>query len=1150
MARATRKKRNKKSVSQFQKIVRSYQSRPDKIFHTVLNNLEPHEVSKSSKQISENFIFKELFLPAKNNFNLYYGKLVPISGPSIIPWVEAILQKSKNKVNSFVLIEKKVTALILQGEYEKADRLCNEIYDDFGISFWWLQLKTFLVEQTEGIEAAEKFVSHWQTDSNRKLTNLIINGYKYRIDTESIYFSFSDDLHRKLKEVFCDDEYTYTLLSYRLLPLHYKLDIDPFVILKTEMAASIIDLYKAYLFSLSIAVRDNKYKEVWKESSFRVQRIIDDKVLKNLSFSLGGNINLNELIVKDYIEYVDLYTKGDYKLVSERYESLNRIQKEPSFSSFEMYVKSYCKEGKVDPDKSKPYFSDLYSLIMKDDLFEDGGFSCLSKSFSLDCINWFFDFSLFVMAEMLNIKMGELKSIRDMYLSRSLVFNSFKVDLLKEDFKKKSIISLDEVLGDGLTHSLYKAYSCDCDIFDRLDIEEDRKSRFLARYYININDYDSALVILRELVESKDVITRNESVTLYIDTLIKSGNKYQAAKYICQLYVQDKKRYYVLPLDTLCESFDRKDINKSEDIYSLICFYIYSSIFDDSYLQALKIMFERFMLSNDYNNFLCLLDDTKWPEEITSYFLEYVFIPDVIQGPLLYDSSEKATEERIRICQYLIDSGIGDKEKLSVEAKNRSKELVLTAAKIHVDNTKIDVDVDYVKAKVEKDCRQLYSNYIKACEETPNLSESHNEITRFLDKLNFKSDPVLSKLNIYSLLQSLHVQNTPLDEKNKLFAALLQKIRDEYVSGVKGFSGYLSTRIRHGTLDTHLRKAFTESGVIDVDSSDSKFGYMWSSNIQNATYAQMVQIDTLLKGFNDKVDEIINKVLDKWLQIMQFDMDMSEFNTLKDNEALFSYSVTNSLSVSLHNELGVSAPYEDVIKLALKWLSIVTEENLKGVALKFESDLIPDFKAAFEGLVDDLEIISDNSQLDLTNLFSAIASSKQKLINLVRESKVWFSLSNSSFKQDVDFEIINEIAEKSLFINVNSVIQKDIVIPGDKVICYVDILYTLYSNAVKHSGLDKQNLHIDIDVSKDEGRLILKVNNTTMARDDWENETTRLIAYQNIYETEDTIVKLRNEGNTGFYKVQKTIKEDLGMLYSCNIYYLCEDQFSVIIEIY
>lgn len=227
MARATKKKRSKKTVSQFQKIVRSHQSRPDRIFHTVLHNLEPQEVSKCSKQISENLIFKDLFLPAKNNFNLSYGNLVPIEGPSIIPWVEAILQNSKDKINSFVLIEKEVTALILQAEYEKADELCDKMYADFGISFWWLQLKIFLVEQLEGVEAAENFVSQWQSESNRKLTNLVINGYKYRIDTESIYFSFSDDLHRKLKEVFCEDEYTYTLLSYRLLPLHYKLDIDP-----------------------------------------------------------------------------------------------------------------------------------------------------------------------------------------------------------------------------------------------------------------------------------------------------------------------------------------------------------------------------------------------------------------------------------------------------------------------------------------------------------------------------------------------------------------------------------------------------------------------------------------------------------------------------------------------------------------------------------------------------------------------------------------------------------------------------------------------------------------------------------------------------------------------------------------------------------
>jgi hypothetical protein len=1156
-----RKKKKAKSTNAFQMILRSSKNLPRVIYHNTLHRLLPKEISSLYKQIANHPVFTRFYLPKQSTLDSFYRHVLTIPLDNTLAWVESIFINSIEPLNDFIELEIMVSTHILKEEYPEAINCLDMIQEMCGISIWGLQTKAFIISVTDSEESAIEFLSSYVGKESINLTNYIINSLIARFQDDKLYFSKYKELNQKFDEAFGEGENFTSFIKYKILPQDYVFGIDSSSILKYESDTSLIDLYKAYLFCLSNEIyKQSSDKPNWLESSKKLCSKIKDPFLNTLSFSLG-NIELSDsLVCKEKVQFIDSYTKGEYIKVENIFnESDSLVQ---SFNAFEIAIKSTTRT-KLDKINfiSSSRINKLKSILLNDAFSKENTLLLFNESFRLSSLNWFLNQHIFLKINTQNNSIKERKSIQELYLSRSDIFSSFKCKYLNKEDESYVLNRLDILMPDSKTTDLYKLYSNrdqDNTIkLNKLDIESNRKNKYIAIHLSNLNRSDLAIEYYEKMFSSEDPITRIESIQGLITALIHTGKIQEAAKRLCECFINNSVNTHNFPIELICKTLEGK-INKNISIYTPICFDIYNEIYDDKYLTAQKIGFELFVEKNKAVNFITLLEINDYPnQKIVEYFLEKIYIPNIMKGPLIFTNSDLIENTRISICQYLIENQIGNKVNLQQESKSRSKALVLKRAKIHVENTKIYVDIDYVKGKINSESRELFDTYINVLDKDFSSHQDEITLSNLLLKLEkkIKEDsekdqdiaPKLSDFHPLILMRAIHPTELSLNEKNKIFMTLLKKVRDEFIHGIKGFSGYLSTRIKHGTLETHFRKALLDDKLLQ-NSKSEELEFQWSDKLEGLSLIEKGKVDELLITFSASFDEIINKVIDTWLQVKQIDLDLSGLIETKKG-ALFNYSISNVLTYGLQQKIEKRSTYEDFWENVINWLWLVTDQGLIDVQRKFKDSLIPEFKDIFNTLQKGLTKLEQKHKIQATDLHSAIASSRQNLTNSVKTSSRWFNRNTIKKQENYDFDIVLEIVQMSLSTKNNNNVFDNFTIPGNHLSYYVDIMYMLFSNAAKHSHLMKDDLYLDCRVNKSEGFFEIIVINSCQTVNDFEDNNVQLKKYNNIYETEGSLAKLKDQGDTGFYKIQKIIKEDIACDYICDIRYLSNTSFQVRLEI-
>lgn len=1149
MSRAKTKKQIKQ-ITPFQKILRSSENNSNLIFTRTINDLTASDIRRYSKDILANVNFKGFDLTNRTSFNLFYQKRLIKDTEVTLSWVEAIILNSDKKLNKFIELENIITKEVLCGNYAQAIEIIDEVENLLGKSFWAVQLKSYLLYKMQLPEDSKKYISTEIDKKNTGLTNFILNEIGSRIDEDDIYFASSKDFNRKLEEAFSSDLDFLYFLKYKTLPSEYTLgSISSKSILSNEIYSSIIDLYKAYLFCLTNEISHHSLdKAIWLNSSKRMRKSIVDNSLKSLSFALGDIDITSELYEKSQIEFIDYYTKGEYDHVVATYQKSIYLQN--SFNAFEIFIKSLLRTESVKVDGIiEEYVIELKSILLKDSCFIACHSNSFNNSFSLSSLNWFFNYHLFLSINALNIKSNVSKKLKKAYFAKSDIFSAFKCEVLIDENKEKAISIFDAICPLSESLILFKLYSDkindNSSLLKGLSISDERKNKYLALHFSGLKEFDLSYQYYNKLHESKDKISRVEAISGLIITAAEAGHLEQAAKLLCESYINKNLTHHNLPIEIMCEKLHEQTGHYSS-IYIPICFAIYTEIYGDLYLMDLSVSFEFFIIKNNALDFNSILEPSIYPnKELVIFFLEKIYILNVMKNTLLFKGKVDRENKRIPICQYLIENNLGDKDKLLEEVKSISKSLVLTNATSHIENTKIHVDIEYVKKHVENECKPLFDKYISLLGNDYSQSEDELELAKFRDSTRhgFKKQKDLANAHIYQILQSIHLTEFTHNEKNKVFMDLIKKIRDEFTGGVKGLGGNISTRITHGIIDTHYRKALLDDALLKK-STNSEFNYYWTERLSNLESEVTIKIDELISDFSSSFKDLIDKVINDWLQITQIDSDFSAIRTSKD-KGVFNYSISNTLAYELQIALAASTDYEYFWKVIKDWLLITTDSNLLEAQDLLENTLTPEFKVLFDDLQNNLVQIKRLDSSDITELINAVASSRQKLINRVKDSSKWLCRNEVDLIESVEIDIVIEIVKRSLSCDSENIIIDDIEITGAQLSYFVDIMYILFANAIKHSKLDKDLLNIQTEVKKTDGDIEILVTNKCKTYATYKSKNEKLIKYQDIYSTEKSLTRLKTKGHTGFYKIQKVITEDLLKNYTCEIKYLNQNTFQV-----
>src|SRR5207253_2252884 len=155
-----------------------------------------------------------------------------------------------------------------------------------------------------------------------------------------------------------------------------------------------------------------------------------------------------------------------------------------------------------------------------------------------------------------------------------------------------------------------------------------------------------------------------------------------------------------------------------------------------------------------------------------------------------------------KVCRMLLEMDPEYAESYRTEIKDILRRLMIQKRIREIEQSKIFVDVEGLKNKLKKTMKESFSRYLSFLKS--NVQPSTQSDVK--DAIQLASLGSLDKLIKLSL---------PENEVTDIFQRMVVEFRDQFVSSTEhGLDGYLSVRIRHGTLEGQLRRPLEAANLI------------------------------------------------------------------------------------------------------------------------------------------------------------------------------------------------------------------------------------------------------------------------------------------------------------------------------------------------
>lgn len=742
-----------------------------------------------------------------------------------------IFEQHKDILNLFVELLRQFEKSLLLGQYEKCKEIIDRINNEVSYSYWGADIEIKLSRLTKGITGATATYNKLFSD-NVKLSSLCNLSFK----TSAIDVPFDSDVEQCLKRM--PDQYSKEFYIFHSFPF---IDNKEGSWMFSNSLFSIVDLYCGFIYCLDILSKETVQDEKFIRYFTIISTTINDNRIKkrvsllNKKFDGIENEKARQDILLDYYgeNYTEVVENG------KEYIAMNPFD----ISIMDLYVKS-CIIQQV----TIPEIKDNCSLIQRityyyyrylinneySDVFRKKLLNLCEVWYSMPSIK-----HLYLMIQ--DRSSNDVTRFNKNYWRSSCGVNiqdAFFYDSIED--KKSFVFSW--INTDRLTALLEQSQS-EQSILDTVDFID---FQFLNRKTPEI------LKELDKLIEDK--ILPSFSRNLMCSFLFNSYLENKQIKEAIALFAREMTSEVHLDLTLLDESllnvlFDT-DIDKQfPNPIDFAIFYTYVNAAPYKRYLSLK----RFLKQKGVNKVSELIVDG---DEKLRFLIENVADRQVLALHRLFKNSSEVIDERILICKNLFDF-YQDKRYLE-EISALSKEQTISGLVQQVDDSKIYVDIDNIKNKElkDKEFNVLFDVFKNTDDDVKILENKSPEILQILSLLQSKG----LSLTLFSKDESMEI-----DYKYSLFKKLYLDVRDKFVFDPKyGLDYYLSTRIRHGTIDNQLRNHLQEYHLVtNTDDSGNYIDNLFWLN----RFGHSKEIKDILNNFSKSADDLIFALKSERIQI-------------------------------------------------------------------------------------------------------------------------------------------------------------------------------------------------------------------------------------------------------------------------------------------
>ena len=1071
------------------------------IYHGLPQLIEGVLFPKSPEELSEKapFFFK------------------PLSIVSELNWAYAYMQTYWKELEWFADIKNEFENRFMLGEFEQCEELLSEVHNRLGVSLWYYEVKCLLFEyrgsQSQKLDFISNVLKECKNNTNY-IPSLIYNLYE-RTSRRLSPYKFDEDLnalYKKNKTDLHEDFYKYILYRLNYYNQYDKVELS--IPIMFESLSSLIDRYLIIVSIIKSGLATNMEDSTLMSKAYYLYKKTHDKALYPV-IALKGYALPNDYYNAAFIKMIDCYYIGDYSSTMELAACV--IKQCPTlFDAYVFYCRALIYQGF---EYSSPNRIDMHSPANE---ICKKVYDVLSYKEVNDNL-----YSLYQINK--NLYSFQIAASLDFFVKKE--WNEY----INENIKYLYISNFDPLCSqmwdneeDSLnyirTYSQNQEYSLACSVWEKRIqheyVEETKLTNHIKEpinidYFFHKELYTTAYDHCETLYKSATncIPIRQIAVSLMIKCLFQQNAIQQAINKYVDYYISDNPSVAKVDTKTIIKYLQE---NLYEGIRRSINLVIFVALTCKETVDKSFILFEFCELKGVRvpSELIKRLDVKEYGIEKIELFFTLMNDDETLRHYLNIDSFKERLAERKKILQYIISLNTANKDAYQNMLKKVDDALLVYNLSRKIDESKIyandEAIINYKLAEIDG----LFSRYIL-------LFETLVSQRRHIFVVDFNNSSFFENQDAYE-----RVANTKTTINGnglfEVFNSLYVDVREQFLNSDYGLVAYLSTRVRHGELETMLRPEMVQRNLIlSMRNNKYQADTFWTQTYNLESREQSI-VNSALIEFSQTFDNAVMFLIKQKLQI--YDKDHKP-------EGLFNYEVNKNEIAYKAVEIGLllKSGNNDRIhfcQLMLKWLWEKTEESLKQIRAYIDSVFMNVISKAISTL--EATIRDDMPEgYAKTELLAQIRSAREAMTMKIQKLSKWFTVSQPKI-EDVDFKAVSHQVYNSVRLShINCRTDDQLVIKGTSfkiksiyVIHYADILRNIIYNMFEH-GVDmpngKRHFELNICILNDEV-LIDFVNDT-----DGKPEELNAIFAEKI--NGDT--SIFGEGGSGIAKVNKILKRDL-----------------------
>lgn len=747
-----------------------------------------------------------------------------------------IFEQHQKELNLFLKLYNEFEQSLLTGKYDDCRKKLNDINTKVSYSFWGADTEIKLSRLTENLAKATN-VYNKLFRANRRLSSLCNFSYK----TSTVDVPFDTDVEHYLRRM--PDQYSREVYISHCFP--YK-DNKEGRSIYFDTTLSIIDLYCGFIYCLDILSEETIHNEKFVRYLTIISNAIQDKRLRKRLCLITNTISED---IKNGAERQGLigdYFRGNYDNVvalGEEYLRDNPFD----ISIMDLYVKScvITHQDIKEITNDSPLISKIicyYHHYLQTDENSD----VYRKKIRNLCEVWYslpsFKHFYWLVEDR---SRNEIANLSMHYWRCSYGLNVQDVAYYQSQDEKICYIS-------QWNSDLAKAFSAETD-----DILANDQIDFWN--YQLFGKSEDNLEELTALIRSNTMppFSRNSTCSYVINRNFALSRIRDAVELFAEILTEESSHVVLTLNEPLAKDFIESDADrKFDNPLDFAIFYTYVNAAPYKRYLSMK----RYLKQMHVEKVSELVVDGS--PKVKS-LLMHVADRQVLSLQRVFKNSDEVIDERILICKNLYDY-YKDKRFLD-EASSLSKLQTINGLVQQVDESKIYVDTESIKNKElkDKEFNVLFDIFRNTRDNVTMLENKSPELFAILS--------LLQKNGNYSFALYSDGESKEIDYKYSLFEKLYLEARNKFVYDPKyGLDYYLSTRIRHGTIDNQLRNHLQEYKLVtNIDESgEYAANIYWIRRLGNGN-----DCDKILKSFSQKADALIYALKDEWIQIKTEEVD-------------------------------------------------------------------------------------------------------------------------------------------------------------------------------------------------------------------------------------------------------------------------------------